>query len=122
MRGKVVSKENALVVKGRLKKFFGHGSFVVWHQWDGGMRKRLGRYVTLFTGCSVCVERRYSGVEVVEHSEFPDVVLGVRLSHDDGLVIKLGDEVWFLGNRVILKTKSPLSNHDYLYECFQIDK
>lgn len=124
MKSIVITKKNAKWVFSRLEKFFRHKNFLCWHQFSGGMKKRIGHIVRggrYSDGYSFDVMRKYHNVEL----RYPEPKFGpgliVDLNYDEGLLIKPGDSVAFLGNRIILKQKDGVIG-TYCYQCFQILK
>lgn len=102
MKGVVITEKNKNQVFGRLMKFFSHKTFVMWHQFGGGMRKRPGHTVQLYDDYIVDV------IKVRNVSYGRDTVNGedcIRLvmSLIEHMLIKTGYEVWFLGNRIVMK-------------------
>ena len=126
MKTIVITDKNYRWVFSRLKKFFDHENFVCWHQWGGGMRKRLGHIVEIrrpdMPAYKTNVTRRYYQVRTRIYLDIPEKPLfHVTLDFDSGLGLIPGDAVAFLGNRIIIRTWNVALNQ-YLYECFQILK
>lgn len=134
-----ITESNYKQVFGRLKKFFNHDGLLTWHQFDCGMKKRIGHTIH-FDGLTKngkvyipentanVMRRIYRSKHHVSDTKF-----FFEYSHsdddfyyDDGeleniSVITFGDEIWFLGNRVIIKRKANFfTSHSYLYMCYQI--
>ena len=133
-----ITKENIARIEGQLKKFFRDRKFIGWHTWTGGMRKRIGYLVPI--DCEngtefYDVRRQYDQFEVIRGND--SIIIKYYDTHsrydyhcyddDDGdgseccTMLEYGDQIAFLGNRIIVKTKSPIPKHKYLYECFQVD-
>lgn len=121
MKGIVVNEKNYKQVAGRLVKFFDHYIFDVWHDFDCGMKKRIGHKIKIM-GKAVDTKRKYSVTTRTDHkgllhaemkyaSYDPDVV--------ECFVLEEGNEVWFLGNRVLIKREF-FGFARNLYRCFQI--
>ena len=128
MKTIVITDKNYRWVFSKLKKFFDHENFVCWHQWGGGMRKRLGHIIEIhspgYPAYKVDVTRQYHRVSsTVEETFDGDPLFRVSLNYDNALAIipNRGIAVSFLGNRVIIKRYDKFSDR-YLYECFQILK
>lgn len=136
MKGIVITQQNCRMVHGRLVKFFHrHENFLVWHQFDGGMRKRIGHYIMLDEDISgKMVPWKFDDMRSVHNiqirSNNPFEVLRIIFEHDrydpddydyEGFVLSIGDEVLFLGSRIVVKTRMRIiEGYDYLYQCFQI--
>lgn len=128
----IITESNYKQVFGRLKKFFNHDDLMTWHQFDCGMKKRIGHTIR-FDGIAKLsipphtanvMHRIYRSKHHVSDTKF-----FFEYSTDNDYyydefenvsVISLGDEVWFIGNRVIIKRKAYFTNHRYLYMCYQI--
>ena len=118
MKGIVVDEKNYLRVAGKLKKFFMHGDISMWHQFDCGMKKRIGHMIEV-DGEKFDVKRNYPSVTT--HLA-KDGFFIVFMNENEGFVLQYDDEVWFLGNRIIIKTEWCADDKNYIYECFQINK
>lgn len=66
LKGIVITEKNYNAICGRLKKFFKHEDFMVWHCTYGGMRKRIAAKVSLGTYGSEVFNtiREHDGVQV----------------------------------------------------------
>lgn len=120
MKAITIDSRNCNRVFSKLEKFFAHDEFCGWHQWDTGMKKRIGHHVKSHYGdYKHDVMRLYRGPFTVKR-------LGNRLvinmSWDEGFVVGEGDKVAFLGNRIMIRTKQTCFDYQYLYQVFQINK
>lgn len=134
-----ITESNYKQVFGRLKKFFNHDGLLTWHQFDCGMKKRIGhilhqKEVTIdgevfIPAETVNVMYHVSDVECVEMGSnlivyYNDSDISCRLFGEDdkscAADFSIGDEVAFLGNRIIVKSRWGLPNHHYCYQCYQI--
>ena len=124
-----ITENNANWIIGRLNRFFRHKNFIVWHQFNGGMKKRISRYLkfphnkyTPYT-YDINTSSLYLNVELfpVSDIKYPDVIARITLSDCSMVVIALGDRVTFLGNRIIISNDRG-TNGSRFYQCFQICK
>jgi hypothetical protein len=130
-----ITESNYKQVFGRLKKFFNHDGLLTWHQFDCGMKKRIGHTIHFDGIARLSIpEHTVNVMHRIYRSKHhvSDTKFFFEYSHsdddfyydDDELenvsVITLGDEIWFLGNRVIIKRKAYFTNHRHLYMCYQI--
>lgn len=125
MRKVVITEQNKASIIGMLKKFFAHKDFIYWHTFNGGMKKRIHHHI--FTSNPGDEDKlfKYDTKTVYYNTEASvndDGELNIYLSAGEGAEIGVGDEISFLGNRIIIK--SPWEHrdykHTYLYECYQI--
>lgn len=129
-----ITEKNANWVIGRLNRFFKHDKMLVWHQFDCGIRKRLGSIIDLGVNSRpfnnpkkmVDVTRMYDGVSFRKYNNpyivdyYRDTVACIDLNYDEGYTIGIGDKIVFLGNRIIVRNNFNMIGHQYLYTCFQI--
>ena len=133
MKGVVITEENKKQVYGRLEKFFKHQNFVIWHQFDCGMKKRLGHYINVKEPFEDVLQkydvmREANGCSCYNYVKTFSIygsyeVFSVHYG-DCVTEFKVGDEVLFLGNRIIVKQpfKHCIEDVDFLYLCIQIKK
>lgn len=137
-----VTEENYKWIFSKVTKFFeGREGFTSWHQFYGGMKKRvrtvhnnrkfptfyhIGNLDRNFVPDSERVIHTYQyGFEVCSHEDedhIPEDVLVVRMNDDEGFCIHPGDKVAFLGNRILIRTESAVNPYKYCYQMFQILK
>lgn len=123
MKGIVITEKNKNWVYGRLKKFFGHQRFVCWHQFSGGMRKRIGHVIELSSSRQKIDIRRYRNIRYNMCEVGGKEYLRIHISPNEGMVFYPGTEVWFLGDRILTKEPMPSSfrpGRNYCYMCYQI--
>lgn len=116
-KGIIITQDNYKQVAGRLRRFFYNEkryvgrSMTVWHTFSGGMRKRIPVYA---------FKNTYHDVTMYDNKNEFTIRYGVGNVHR----FQIGEEVWFLGNRIIVKSKwdsiHPEDNKKYLYMCYQI--
>lgn len=142
MKSITINSHNAKWIASRLNRFFGSHHLVTYHQWDCGMKKRIGK-IMKGDPYSSDPETRSSfdttmavfkaSCSVRDSISSDEVVISINESldqfedYDAGYILKEGDKVAFLGNRVIFRIHYPLKmlysyqKYDYLYVCYQID-
>lgn len=123
MRKVVVNESNKMAVFGQLKKFFKHRDFIGWHNFDVHGKTRFSPILNLtdpFSNKPEIFDSRvvYRGVETT----IRDGKLVVTFSSNSGIIVDEGYEVYFLGNRVVIKYKwyDCDHNNNYCYLMFQI--
>lgn len=124
MKGIVVTEYNFNMIVSKLEKFLSHRKFRTWHQFKGGMHKRIGHYVCieLSEGIKLNVMRSVLVWKCEKRYHTGKPIFAIY-ADDIVKLVRLGMTVWFLGNRVIFKEPySLLPERKYLYTCFQIDK
>lgn len=118
MKGIVITEDNRNMVYGRLKKFFENHSVASWHNFNGGMRKRVKPYhgiVTFYWNPKI--ELDYDNF-LKEH------IIHFYLGYKHSDYVKDGDEIQFLGNRIVIKQLwmgGIYEDKKYIYSCYQID-
>ena len=127
MKGVVITEKNKNQVFGRLMKFFDHQDFIVWHQFSGGMRKRPGHMIKLTKSDHIVnVRRPYYSIFYEKRNVGQVEYLRVVMSPMEAMAICVGHEVWFLGNRIVIKEvqhwHDSTSIYRRLYMVFQIAK
>ena len=125
MKAITVTEKNIKSINGRLKRFFKHGDFMVWHNFDCGMKKHISRYIDInipgHYEKHVDTMYPYRGITVHERVYSDKITtLYIEMNYDEGFRIKPGMKVAFLGNRVIIRSDFLSSIHKYCYQCFQI--
>lgn len=119
MKGIVVTKKNYKFVTSKLKKFFDHKSFIVWHDFNCGMKKRIGHILNTLNIKGYDTMSEYNNI-YTRKSDVSDLMI-VEMNYEESFLVEFGNEVWFLGNRVIIKSYHSCLNK-MLYQCFQINK
>lgn len=116
MKGIVITEKNYRQVAGRLKKFFAHKNFIVWHTFNGGMRPRFNHhFYSQFIHSVIDTKREYYDVQVMYNNKY----LCIYLNYDQAFIIDYGDEILFLGSRIVIKSHEHVPDR-YVYETFQI--
>ena len=126
MKGTLVTEENYNRICGRLQKFFKHHDFVVWHTFDSGFKKRNPTLCRVMHDHKKYNVTRYYYIGTNQtFDESDNIRLGVYFNNpqDGGFIVKPGMTIWFLGNRITIKSEaSALLEFHWLYQTFQIDK
>lgn len=133
MKGITITKSNYAHIASKLTKFFQHGAFWCWHQFDCGMKKRIKDIVVHYpynggTPKLLYTRRYYNNITTdyqmcYGYNGHPKGLLCVRMNEDEAFCIHAdgSETIWFLGNRIIIKRPAhAFANRNYLYECFQI--
>lgn len=138
-----ITIDNYKQIFGQIKKFFDHEDLITWHQFDCGAKKRIGHIIQMSPlviegkvlepgGPFNTMHRMYSvkssvsdqhffvEYDMTEHASY-DWDTG-EIDHDCMVSIAIGDEISFLGNRILIKKEYPIPchRHQYIYEVFQI--
>lgn len=109
-----ITKENFVQVASRIKKFFDHHDVVTWHNFNCGgkrhiqgdfylnvdgyfIRKRRGRVKPVFR-----YNRANAEIVPLGSEHFKEPFIRLFLDEDNGALIKIGQQVAFCGNRLIL--------------------
>lgn len=126
-----LSEKNILHVGGMIKKFFNkHKNFIAWHQFNCGMKKRIGYDINIrmpgdTEDMFVSTNRKVCNIEckINKNCSYP-ISIGYIDNYEEycGFGLKVGDKVSFIGNRIMFRTKEPFGNgkYRYLYQCYQI--
>ena len=129
----VITEKNFKSVAGRVKKFIkSDRNYLVWHQWTGGMRKRIGTTIPMDYDDDLFSlihnpPKRYNtqhDAYEVECRVVDDMILINYVDKMDdscGFDLTIGDEIRFYGNRIVTKTKSVVPKYKYCYEVLQIN-
>lgn len=132
-----ITEDNIKRIAGQLRKFFlaskipgrfcGRDEVLVWHQWTGGMKKRIGHVIDVvdfFDGHHEAFDtmRTCTSFSIRETANSILIEFYNGTSDEPSLFsIHIGDNIAFVGNRIIVKTRSLIEEYKYLYMCFQIN-
>lgn len=127
MKGALITEKNYNQVCGRLRKFFSHYEYLVWHTFDSGFKKRNPTMCYFSTDHKKhCVASQYHvGARWTYTFNKPNnKMLAVKYGRslaEGGFIIEPGMTVWFLGNRITIKKEaSALLEYRWIYTTFQI--
>ena len=123
----VITEKNKAQVYGRIKKSFDGKDVVTWHTFKGGMKKRISSYTKGVFRYDDMLHQRLSVRHwfkkvIVEINTFGNLL--ISLSDDDTVAVSVGDEILFLGNRIVIKKRESSFREygiNYSYQCIQID-
>lgn len=126
MKGTLVTEENYNQICGRLKKFFDHHNFMVWHTFDSGFKKRnpmMCRFPSDHKKHSVVRLEPAVADYIDDGTLLIEYGINWRLpgKYPSRFIVESGMGVWFLGNRVTFKRKRARAGRVvHLYLTFQI--
>lgn len=121
-----ITKKNYKQVCRKLEKFFSHKSFIEWHTYRGGLKKRISDNIAFEPNDIKRQKLKIIDAKTRDNGAivFFNYVLGE--SKLTGIHrISIGDEILFCGNRVIIKEAQKYYKSygiSHLYCCYQIDK
>ena len=115
MKGIVITEKNYRQVAGRLKKFFAHKNFIVWHTFNGGMRSRFN--CKIYFPHIINTKREYYNVSILDTIDGLPII---KFNELESFYVSYGDEILFLGSRIVIKSYGGYSGNMYIYETFQI--
>lgn len=121
-----ITEKNYKQVCKKLKKFFSHKSFIEWHTYRGGLKKRISDNIAFESGTTK--RQKLKIVDVASRDNGAMIFFSYLLGESKLMGnhhIHIGDEILFCGNRVIIKEKQKyLKSYgiSHLCCCYQIDK
>lgn len=128
MKSVVITEKNFNHIVAKLTKFFEHENIACWHQFRGGMKKRIHRMIRNTRFDKIDTMRFYYDVQVktvttVDNERCIKIILRDDCLDYEGILLKVGYKIAFIGNRIIIRTpykRFGFHKEGFLYECFQI--
>jgi len=128
MKSVVITEKNFNHIVAKLTKFFEHENIACWHQFRGGMKKRIHSMIRDSRFGKFDTMRFYDNVQVkpvhtADNKKFIRIDLRDDSFNYEGFLLEVGYEIAFIGNRIIVKRPYKRLGFDkegFLYECFQI--